>query len=248
MYYYEEWSIKRREEHTVVPGSTSLAISIVAVLVEETPAALRTLWHTLTINIGVDLDATNIAQKLTFVLNCPTDNFHVDCVVGKFLKASKHTDPLVVLLLQRSLDAGPLRGSNTRFTLPTHAIVNLAFPGHDLVEAIILEAEGIRVRLNLVLPDLLQASLKLRWWIPALLRQIALRGGSAGPGVGVVEGKTTRFKGTHWSGVVAVDLGVHVTWYSTGRRAGDQGGESESDPHFGRFKVAGSDDVKNEVS
>jgi hypothetical protein len=35
-------------------------------------------------------------------------------------------------------------------------------------------------------------------------------------------------------------LGVHVTWYSTGRRAGDQGGESESNLHSGKFKVAGA--------
>jgi hypothetical protein len=123
-----------------VSGSASLTISIVAVLVEETPAALRTLRHTLTINIRVNLNATNVALELVLVLDCPPDNLQIDRLVGETIEASKHTDPLVVLLLQRSLDASTLRRSDTRITFPTHAIVNFALSGHDLIEAIVIEA------------------------------------------------------------------------------------------------------------
>ena len=217
-----------------MPGSTSLAASIVAVLVEETSTALRALRDTITIDIGIDLDTTDVALELVLVLDCPADNVHIDRSVGELFEASKRADPFVVLLLQRRLNAGALGSSDSRVALPADAVVDLALAGHDLVVAIVLEAKRVGVGVHLVLPDLFEAGLEVCRRVPGLLSEIAPRGAAVGPGIGVVEGKALRLKGTHWFSVAAVDMGVHITGDSTSDGTRNEGGDSESGLHVER--------------
>lgn len=223
---------------TVVPVCTSLATSIVAVLVEEASTALRALRDTITVDIGVHLDTANVTLQLVFVLDSPAHDIHVDGLVWEPFKASEHTDPLVVLLLQRSLNTGALSSSNGRITLPADAVVDLALSGDDLVVTVVLEAERIGVGLDFVLPYLLKAGLEVGGRVPGLLGEVAFGRGCVGPGGAVVEAEGFGLKGTYRGGCAAVDVGVHVARNSASEGTSDEGGDSESGLHFEEMVIA----------
>src|SRR5690348_15726919 len=111
----------RIEGRTVVPGRTSLATSIIAVLVEEASTALRALRNSILVNIGIDLDLADIALELVFVFDRPANDVHIDGLVREAIESGEHADPLVVLLPKRSLDLLALSKSHSRVTLPTDA-------------------------------------------------------------------------------------------------------------------------------
>lgn len=217
-----------------MPSRTSLATSIVAVLVEEAAAALGALRDALAVLVGVDLDLADVALELALVLDGPANNVDIDRLVREAIEASKHADPLVVLLPERGLDLGALRSSDGCVALPADAIVDLALAGDDLVVAVVLEAERVGVGLDLVLPDLVEAGLEVGRRVPGLLRKVTLRRGGVGPGVGVVEGEGLGLESANRGGSAALDVRVHVTGDGASKGAGDKGGNGECGLHLER--------------
>lgn len=220
-----------------MPGRTSLATSIIAILVEEASTALRALRNPILVNIGVDLDLAYIALELVFVFDRPANDVHIDGLVREAIEFGKHADPLVVLLPQRSLDLLALSKCHSGVTLPTDAVVDFTLTGDDLVKAEVLEFEGVGVSLDLVLPNCVKSLLEVGRRIPGLLRQVALRRGGVGPGVGVVKSKSLGLEGTYRSCGATLNVGVHVTRDGAGESTGDKGGYGKCGLHIERVQL-----------
>lgn len=163
------------------------ALAVVAVLVEETAAALVALGDALGVGGGVDLDASRVLEQ-RLVFDGPADDLDADGVVRPAVEAGEGVDPLREGLLGGGLDGLALGGGDLLGRVPAHAVVDLALAGNDLVVAVVLEAEGVAVGLDLVLPHLVERGDKLRGRAPGRVVLALAHGlGGAGEDVALLE-------------------------------------------------------------
>lgn len=161
----------------VVSVGTSGALAVVAVLVEEATTLLRALGDTLAVDVSVDIDAGSRALEKALILDGPSDNVDLDVGVGEVVEAVEPLEPLVVLRLEKAGNLLAVGGTDGLVRLPSDAHVQLALAGDELVPTVVLEAHGVRVGLEAVVPDLLEGGGEVRGGVPSGL---ALGGTVAG--------------------------------------------------------------------
>jgi hypothetical protein len=137
---------------TILPSG---ATAVIAILVEEPSTSLSTLWNAIGIGVGVNVNAGGVSLEQGLIPHSPADNIDLDSVIRPTIESGKSSNPLVVGAAGGRGDLRTLLGSNGLRGIPADTVVDLASSGHDLVEAVVFEAECIAIRLDFVVPDLI---------------------------------------------------------------------------------------------
>lgn len=137
---------------TILPSG---ATAVIAILVEEPSTSLSTLWNAIGIGVGVNVDVGGVSFKQGLIAHSPADNIDLDSVIRPTIESGKSSNPLVVGAAGGLGDLRTLLGSDGLRGIPADTVVDLASSGDDLVEAVVLEAECIAIRLDFVVPDLI---------------------------------------------------------------------------------------------
>ena len=154
---------------TIMPSSTSRAGVVVCVLMEEASAARIALWSTSAILRRVDVNSACGALKKTGIADGPANNLDWDTRVGKSIKADELVHPLLDRTLQCYLHSSTLCLCNRLRALPTDTEVEVSLVRHDLIVAVVLEAQRIGIGRHLMIPYLLKGCHEVGWWTPSTL-------------------------------------------------------------------------------
>lgn len=212
------------ERLVVVSVGTTGALVVVAVLVEEAAALLRALRNTLRVDVSVYVKASSGALEEALVLDGPSNNVDLDVGVGEVVEAIEPLEPLVVLSLESGGNLLTVGSGDGLVRLPSNAHVQLALAGDELVPAVVLEAQGIRVSLEAVVPDLLEGSGEVRGGVPSGLTLGGTVAGEVLPGSGLLDAAEALPNGS-----VKIRLGRGAL--GCGRRSEGQKASSSRETH-----------------
>lgn len=154
-----------------MPPLPPLTRTIIPICMKKPPTPLRTLRNPLPIHPSININPAGIPLQKRLIPHSPAHNTNLHRIKWPPIEPLKSSNPLIERAARSLGDLGSLGGGHALRRVPAHAVVYFPVCGEDLVEGVVLEAEGVGVCFELVVPDLS--------WLSTWFRLVSGEGGTS---------------------------------------------------------------------